>query len=179
MICDGAERYTWSSAASYDRAAVESLCPAAIATTLKLFGRDANDSTQQLVASYREYMEWRIAKDKHEADRIPYAVGEPRLPAGDVHFLRTFCVLPYDRPALSVDLRDKARELLHRIDERASLEYLRGGNLDRASRSARQELIAALLQAGYAGRRIALFLRVSDSTVSHIAIAARYAGSAD
>jgi hypothetical protein len=126
-------------------------------------------------ASYRHYLQWRIEKDCHEAEGTLCSTPEPALPAGDLHFLRSFCALPPSNGRPNKDLRDKAIELLASISIEPNIEALRKPNLSHQLGSVRRELIAGLLQAGYRGRDIANFLRTSDSTVSRIAIEMRYA----
>jgi REP element-mobilizing transposase RayT len=175
-LCSTDADYAWSSGHLYRRKSKQlDVCDVAVNLTLQMFGKHPSDSHDDLQRAYCEYLEWRIEKDRHDEEGTVCPTREPLMPAGDAHFLRSFCALPPTNGRPSRDLRDYAIKLLSAIDEQLSIDSLRKRNLPRNLSAARRELIAGLLQARYKGCDIANFLRTADSTVSRVAIAMRYA----
>lgn len=173
-LCRRPEEYAWSSHTRFLIDDGGGGCGIEVLHTLKLFGHRANASRTELRANYLRYVQWRIEKDEHDEAGIPFATPEPEMAAGDRHFTDSFCALPpQTRPPLR-DLRDKALDLLEQIDDNSCIEDLRRRHLPRSLSEIRDQLIAGLLQAGYRGKSIADFLRLSDSKVSQIAIKMRY-----
>jgi hypothetical protein len=149
-------------------------CDVAVAFALRLFAYRADCPHGELRASYLKYLAWRIEKDQHDAAGKLLMEAEPRMPAGDVHFLQSFCALPAFLSRPSADLRDKAIELLSRGAVDVDIDDLRQPRITHRLTGIRRELIAALLEQRYSGRRIANFFRIADSTVSTIASHLRY-----
>jgi len=173
-ICGNPEDYGWSSHVRYLTDDADGSCAIEVLHTLKLFGHAPNEGRHQLRANYLKYVQWRIEKDKHDDAGIPFDVPEPETAAGDQYFADNFCALPLQtRPPLR-DLRDKALDLLEQIDASINIDELRRRHLSRRLSAVRDQLIAGLLQAGYRGKSIADYLRVSESKVSAIATKMRY-----
>ena len=174
-ICDH-ESYAWTSAHAYTQSrAGNGLCDVAITFSLRLFATEPSTSVDQLRACYKDYLAWRIDKDKHELAGTVCMTCEPVMTAGDLHFQQSFCSIPEPNGRPTKDLRDKAEEILVKIDSAIDLNSLRRKRVGRRNSSTRRELIAGLLQSRYPGRSISNFFRVSDSAVSRIASQMRYA----
>ncbi len=175
-LCDDDNSYAWSSSCLYLRESDKlDICDVAVTMALQMFRKQPADSDDDMRRAYREYLAWRIEKDKHDEEGTVCPTREPLMPAGDVHFLRSFCALPATNGRPRKDLRDHAIELLSAIEHQLSIDALRKRNLPRNLSAARKQLIAGLLQARYKGCDIANFLRTADSTVSRVAIQMRYA----
>lgn len=173
-LCNGPADYRWS---SHSRFVVDDVggCSTQLLHILRLFGNRPNESHTELRQNYLRFMDWRIRKDAHKDPDIPFAEPEPATVAGDNFYAENFCALwRQSRPQVR-DLRDKALDLLEQIDDGVNINELRRRHLPRRLSEVRDQLIAGLLQAGYRGKRIADFLRISDSKVSQIAIKMRYA----
>ena len=167
--------YRWSSAVLYERGVSRDVCDVAVTFALRLFADAPTDSDIMLRAAYARYLAWRMARDNAIATGKIHLVAKPRFAAGDAHFAQSFCSLP-DAPCVPRrDLRDEAIKILHGISLDVDIDDLRGRGLTHHQSELRRELIAALLQKRYAGRKIANFFCVSDSTVSRIATQMRYA----
>ena len=142
---------------------------------LQLFAETDGSTLADMYAGYVRYLNWRIEKFRCDEADIPYDVPEPQFPAGDRHFADRFCGVPFLEKRPRADLRDRAMQLLQRIDVNVSLDELRVRNLPRARTAMRRQLVAGLLQYGYRRCDIADFLKISDTLVSAVASAMRYA----
>lgn len=174
-LCADLTEYAWC---SHDRYVLDGngcVVGIEIVHALKLFGDVPTRSIAELSEAYLRYVSWRREKDRHEELDIPFAIPEPLFAAGDTHFSECFSALALLSRSPQKDLRDKAIELLERIDRNMPIDGLRRRDVPRPVTAIRNQLIAALLQAGYRGKQIADFLRLSDSTVSAVASAMRYA----
>ncbi len=170
------ESYRWSSAVLYEReVSNQEICDVAVTFALRLFADAPSDSELQLRACYVRYLAWRRNKDSHDLAGTVCPAKEPRMIAGNAHFMASFCAIPANIGRPVADLRDKANELMIRISDGISIDALRRPTLPRALCAVRRQLIAALLELRYPGRDIANFLRVSDSSVSRISTWMRYA----
>jgi hypothetical protein len=167
------ESYRWSSAMLYEGTSDEH-CAVAVASALRLFSGAPDATEMQLRACYARYMKWRRTKDATDKVGGICSEAEPTCAVGDAHFMESFCALPAANGRSSADLRDKAIELLRQIAPHQNVDILRRPRLPASFGAQRRELIAGLLQAGYAGHAIANFLRISDSAVSRIATVLRY-----
>jgi hypothetical protein len=175
-LCADLSEYPWGSHDRYVLDEDNGVVGIEIVHALKLFGDVPTRSITELREAYVRYVSWRCEKDRHAEFDLPFAVPEPPSAAGDKHFLECFSALAPQVRSHQKDLRDKAIELLERIDGNMSIDGLRRRHVPRPATALRNQLIAGLLQAGYRGKQIANFLRLSDSTVSAVASAMRYAG---
>lgn len=141
---------------------------------LRVFGDSGSESDDELRQCYRSYVAWRLDKDRHLAAGLPYVRREPSTISGDVHFAKTYGGMALGHIKRK-DLRDRAVEILFRIEPAAEIDMLRCRWLPRRLVAVRYQLIAALLQGGYKNSRIADFFRISDTTVSMIAVRIRHA----
>jgi putative transposase len=173
-LCAHPSQYAWGSFTRYTATCPGSESAKTLIPILQLFAQHASDDLEYLRAAYLKHVEWRIAKDSHDRAGIPYDLAEPSAEYGDHHFETTFRLLPSERPKPSKDLRDRATSILEQLSDNCSVNDLRRRSLPRWLSPIRDALIAALLQAGYAGGAIASFLRISDSKVSQVAIDMRY-----
>jgi putative transposase len=174
QLCGDPTEYAWT---SHTDLFIDEDCSVRgiqVMHTLNLFAQGQTNARADLRGSYLRYVDWRLKKDEHDAAAIPYDVPEPRTDAGDVFFATSFCALPPLVRRPQGDLRDKATEILARIDSGCSMDTLRYGRLNRHKMEVRRQLISALLQLDYAQCSIADFLRVSASTVSLLATRMRY-----
>ena len=173
-LCIDPADYRWTSHTDLlqeDAAGVRGI---QVTHTLKLFGDRETNDLRELRQAYLDYVKWRLEKDAHDAAMLPYLVPEPPTRSGDIFFATSFCALPPLLRPNPGDLRDRAVELLLKIDKNCDMDALRFGRLSREKQRIRRELIAALLQQGHRGYRVADFLRVSDSTISLVATQMRY-----
>jgi REP element-mobilizing transposase RayT len=170
------ESYRWSSAVLYEADRDEN-CAVAVTSALRLFAGAPDDAEMQLRACYARYMKWRRTKDAFDNVGDLCSEAEPICAAGDAHFIKSFCALPATNGRPSLDLRDKAIELLRQIAPDQKVDVFRVSRLPSTLSARRRELIAALVQARYPGHAIANFLRISDTAVSRIATAMRYSAS--
>jgi REP element-mobilizing transposase RayT len=173
-LCEHPSEYAWT---SHTDLLVDEDCSVRgiqIKHTLNLFAHAETADRADLRGAYLRYVDWRMTKDDHDAAAIPYLAPEPPTDAGDAFFATSFCALPALTRHPQCDLRDKAAELLLKIDGTCSLDTLRYGRLNRQKIEVRRELIAALLQLDYRQCRVADFLRVSTSMVSLVAMRMRY-----
>lgn len=173
-LCPNGAPYRWSSQARYELESLGEVAEIQLIFSLKLFANEGSESLVELRQNYRNYIEWRQEKDRHDAAGTLCGTVEPVAVAGDVHFANSFCALPPASSLPTRDLRDKAKEILLQIDPNCSIEQLRGSIIARHDIGKRKQLIAALLQAGYKGRQISDFLQISQSSVSKIATLQRY-----
>lgn len=173
-LCADLSEYPWCSHDRYVLDEDNGVVGIEIVHALKLFGDVPTRSITDLRRAYVRYVSWRRDKDRHIEFDLPFTVPEPPSASGDRHFSECFSALAPLSRAHHKDLRDKAIELLEQIDRYASIDSLRRRNVSRALTAVRNQLIAGLRQAGYRGKQIADFLRVSDSTVSAVATAIRY-----
>jgi putative transposase len=141
---------------------------------LRLFGHNGNETDAELHSNYVNYVRWRLSKDWHIAQKIPFGIPEPDTASGDRYFLENFRGGPGPSMVYRKDLRDKAIEILSQIDPHLEIGVLRRRNLPRALVAIRKQLIAALLQRGYRCCDIADFFKISDTRVSAVATAMRY-----
>jgi REP element-mobilizing transposase RayT len=167
-ICTTATDYRWSSANAY-----EGNCPPgfiSVVDGLRAFDSTGSGKLEAMRESYRdrlnrqsddeldEYWSWfcrRIRRRRNASDSyVPLTLHTHR--AG----LR--------------DLRDVAVQVLCSIDDAAVLEIVRSRYGGPRIVQVRTQLIAALLQRGYAGVDIARYLRISQATVSRIRSAMRW-----
>lgn len=174
-LCRAARDYPWMSHNRLIIDAVGGVTALEIVHTLKLFGDEPGRTITQLRDNYVQYLNWRIAKDEQDAAGAVFDAREPFFPAGDKHFATSFCALPSLNRIPQVDLRDKAIALLHDIDKEALIDDLRHRSVRRAVSATRRQLICGLLQYGFRGKQIAEFFRISDTAVSVVASAMRWA----
>ena len=175
-MCSDACEYPWTSHARYLLDRNGGAIALEIVHALKLFADRPECSLHDLSSAYLRYAHWRLEKDRHIEAGTGYAAREPESAHGDRHFAQNFCSLPTLWRKPKADLRDKAIELLEKLAPGTSVETLRRRTLSRPGTAIRNQLIAGLLQAGYRGKQISDFLRISDSTVSAVATAMRYVG---
>lgn len=173
-LCDNPGAYAFSDYARYALRSDDGVSHIDLHDILKLFSNSGSESEDDLRRAYVRHVEWRLEKDRCRTTGLEFNVPEPLTCAGDRHFAEQFCGGPVPNRLVLRDLRDRARELVHRIDSDVELEALRRRWLPRPLVETRRQLIAALLQGGYQGCRIATFLRVSDTTVSAVASKIRY-----
>ena len=175
-LCDLDGQYPWSSHAAF----TSGQCPFGIVDVshcTKLFLHEADSTEATAGTAYRKYVEWRLEKDRCDLLGISCSMPEPITTGGDTHFLRHFSVLNVTRPRPTQDLRDAARDILARIEPCAELQQLRGRHMTRSRCAIRNQVIAALQQAGYSGGATARFFGVSPATVSKVASRMRVAGT--
>lgn len=141
---------------------------------LLLFANEPRTDLEYLRNCYLRYVAWRIAKDDHHRDGMPFVTPPPATNHGDTHFRESYCQVAAMVLRPTIDLRDRATILLARISPGVEITELRQRYLKRSQVPVRNEMIKRLLQEGYAGGRIADFFRISDSKTSQIAIAIRY-----
>lgn len=174
-LCDAPEAYPWTSHARYLADDTGCVVGFELAHVLRLFGHEPNESVEQLRCRYREYVDWWREKDAHAAAYRSFERPEPPTDAGDAYFRAHFSVMHVAVRRPVVDLRDKAIAILLDIRPDLEIDALRRRYMPHADRRVRKQVIAGLLQAGYAGKAIADYFRISYSAVSAIASAMRYA----
>jgi putative transposase len=173
-LCDDGCDYPWSTASQYILGRDGCVSGIQIKNALMLFTNDKHATLDDARACYIRYSKWRREKDRHEAEDKIYMVPEPAALAGDVYFAESYCTLPQRGLLQLTDLRDKAIEILREIDPSLDINVLRRRYLPRAVAQQRYQLMAALVQREYRGKAIATFFRVSESTVSSVAVRVRY-----
>ena len=174
-LCSDGASYKWCSYSAFMTTILRSDSPEALIDALRLFATTPRAEPEQIIADYQSYVAWRIEKDRCDDVDELCMTAEPKSAGGDAFFAQRFCSLPGTIIRPTRDLRDRAREVLAEIEPAMSLSDLHGARLPRSLRAIRRQLVASLLQAGYRGRSIATFLRVSDSAVSQVASQMRYA----
>jgi putative transposase len=174
QLCADPSQYAWASHTDLFLDEDCSVRGIQVMHTLNLFAHSEANDRSDLRGAYLRYVDWRMSKDECDAAEVPYDVPEPQTDAGDAFFATSFCALPPLTRHPQCDLRDKAAQLLSRIDSTCSMDTLRYGRLNRRNMDVRRQLIAGLLQLDYPKYRIADFLRVSASTISLVATKMRY-----
>ena len=172
-LCDDPSAYRWSSHVRFCESPPDS-DSWYFRDALKLFGNDRCRTEDDVVAAYKNFVDWRIERDACDVDTQTPPPAPP-TELGDRHFADRFIALPRHWRRPNKDLRDKAKELLFEVDSACEISCLRRRTLPRALTTVRRQVIAGLLQGGYQGSCIANFFRVSDSLVSAIATGLRYA----
>lgn len=150
-------------------------------SALRLFAPRAAAESHSDTAHYRTFMHWRMQMDAWGADdNVRCGYHRPSRPCtgtGDDHWQHSFA--PYlaheaeriRRPART-DMRDIAIASINALTPGMPLDDLRSGRLGVDMVRVRRHFILRALAAGYSGRKIALFLCVSPSTVSSTRAAA-------
>ena len=172
-LCTDSCSYAWSTQAQYVLGGDGTVSAIQLANVMKLF-TNTSCSLDDARECYANYVRWRREKDRCDAEDIPYLVPEPLAIAGDVYFTESYCSSPPGPPQRLTDLRDKAIEILRDIDANIHIDSLRKRHLSRVLGRVRYELMAALIQREYRGKCVATFFRVSESTVSTVAVRVRY-----
>jgi REP element-mobilizing transposase RayT len=179
--------YQWTSHRAYRTHGGGPACmvPALkVESALGLFSRREDACMDELRGSYASYVAWRLRCDRHHAaEKLGLVVGTPPPPppfwSGDIWWSRTFTPLVHptsranhDGQVESMprrpDLRDIAKQTLAEHSPFADLERVRSNCKERVVVRLRSAMIHRMSDAGYSGRAMARYLRVSDQCVSHV-----------
>lgn len=171
-ICSDPADFKWCSHRSFVDTGLD---PSSIVhRVLKIFAVTDTDTIERCRENYQGYMRYWLERRLCERAGGPVSP-EPIYPAGDVFFQRLFLGSGRLPPMPTYDLRDAARYVWRQAGWEVALDRLRKPNGTREHVRMRNQIIAALLQQGYAVCDVAAFFRVSAATVSAIASATRYA----
>jgi REP element-mobilizing transposase RayT len=173
-ICAHAGHYPWSSHHVY----AGTPCPRPRASWtgdlcldgMHLFARSSGGTEEQLRGDYDAFLAWRLQTIEDEL------YGRPRVAwpaeAGDVQWVKRFgqaSMPPVRRKPDPPDLEAIALQTLRECAPDLSIALLRSRKHDRRVVEVRRRVIENALRAGASARAIALFLDVSDATVSAVA----------
>jgi hypothetical protein len=174
-LCEDVFEYAWQSHAWYCGRRTANVPSLDVSTGLSLFLNDPAAHQSDLRRDYLSHFTWRVEKDRCDRVGVPCANREPEARAGDAYFRDHFVVRLPARATMRLDLRDYAGVILSRIAPAIELDALRRPYLSRDLTRIRRELICALIQHGYQGRKVANLFRISDAVVSLCASQIRYA----
>ena len=166
--CVSATDYRWSSASAYEGNCTPGLL--CVDDGLRSFDMSGSSPLESLRQVYRDRLN---RQTNQELDGywswFTRTVRKRKMASGGVPFS------PHaHRPSLR-DLRDVALHVLRSIDDGVDVQLVRSRYGGREIAQVRAQLIAALLQRGYSGVDIARYLRISQSNVSRIRSAMRWA----
>lgn len=174
-LCPTPTGYRWCSHARYVTSDPLGTVDLELVRVLKLFAEADDDPPEKLRANYIAHLEWAAEKDRCAREGIPFDRPQPTAYAGDRVFQQQYSVLQIQPARPRKDLRDKAIEVLCDVAPQLTIDEIRRRHLPRRLREPRNQVIAVLVQARYAGKAIADYFRISNSVVSAIASAIRYA----
>jgi putative transposase len=166
-VCRTATDYLWSSAKAYDGSPPGLLCGA---DGLRAFDPDGCASLESSRSAYRERLA-RVSDDELDG-YWNWFWNELRRPRRDASVVIPRS--PHSYRAGLADVRDVALEILRTIDNTVDVELVRSRYGGRKIAAIRKQLIAGLLQRGYAGVQIARYLRISETLVSRVKSAMRW-----
>lgn len=171
-----ADLYRWCSEGAFSRGCgCDERSKLAVEDALRLFACHIDDPLSGCAANYRRFLDWRMKMDRWTEGVDPQAFHAPTIPqlaGGDEHWTTAYA--PFIRAEVEgrkvqthrTDLRDLARMAMRQISSDLTLDELLDGGSTRPLVAARRLVIRRAAAAGYSGRTIATFLRVSPATVS-------------
>lgn len=185
-LCDDPSEYPWTSRAAWQGAEVAAdggPYPVCVEPAMLIFATDPERSPAGLRDDYRSFEAWRRASDRILGDGRQSDAATAVLPkrplhaAGDANWVRLLSPhqsgvgsprlaqrAPLDRPDLSLIARGVLAECEGTLLE-GQVRSRWGG---RAYSDARHKIALRAAAAGYSGREIAAYLRITPGTVSVI-----------
>jgi REP element-mobilizing transposase RayT len=178
-LCKGVGDYPWTThlaVCSASETPVRDCLTQGRFRALRMFAPSVEAPPEQWAGLYHSFLAWRVAMDRHIASGA-YGRGEvgPRSPdamGGDTFWDRCYgpaceplaCRGAASRP--KPDLRDFMLQLLRDLDPAMPLEVLRSGGRGKALVRVRTKVIVGARERGYSALSIAMFLRLSSTSVS-------------
>lgn len=186
--------YRWTSHDAYARVNGGALALRGVLAPedgLRLFACVSEASDGQLRSAYRDFLGWRMERDRESAERpkkgdpgSPAATGSAtarlRIPLSQSPgcwsaSLSPLFAAPPSRggAAPPLDLQEIARQTIAAHAPGLSLELVRSAYKGREAVRVRRLVIQRMARSGHRGKAIARYLRVSPQCVSNVVVAAR------
>jgi REP element-mobilizing transposase RayT len=188
-LCEDSNEYIWTSHCTY----VDDTAPTALHSLvsvedgIQLFATDRDAPMTALRASYRAYLEWRLARDRlleATPDELPLDTPTADVPwarEGDAYWADHFApfVEPHAAPWIQpdrtatrlADLRDFALGVLSAVAPELPIGLVRSRYGGSEFVRARHALIRRAAAAGYRNVEICRYLNLSESAVSRVVVA--------